>query len=404
MHHAQKVLLIGTMILLKAMHVLFVHESTHDPSSEAGSEAVAGQGGKQTEGVSSADDNSDAHAYAYNTVMAVILAEGLKLAISAVIFIRAYCNDEGALLEGANGGAGGLGGARADWASMTRERALSYGLPAAIYMVEDNLRFLVLQQLHTPVTWMIFCHLEIPFVAIMSTTLLGRRFSRVQWVSVVLLLNGVMASQLAVCETRLHEPCNSLGNYPVKGIALVALSALFAASAGIASEFIYKRDLSVSIWLQNCLLYAYAMGLNSLVLLAKQMRPSSAPLWEGFEEGMPWAVVLSMAGMGLCVSAVIKHMSNLAKVFTSALGIFVTAGLSALFQGFELSLPFLLAAGVVVCALYLYVLEKDRVGEQAGHGHTAGAASPKRTKSTMDIPAKATDSATELAPLTKHQA
>eukprot|EP00873_Tetraselmis_striata_P027572 jgi/Tetstr1/447836/TSEL_003754.t1 len=395
MQQSQKVLLIGTMILLKAFHVLLVHESTHSPEEGGQDGGSAGAAPAEKGG----DSDNDSHAYGYNTVLAVILAEGLKLVVSVAIFVRAYLADEGAppgLLE--------AGGARADWAAMTRQRAASYGLPAAIYMVEDNLRFLVLQRLHTPVTWMIFSHLEIPFVAVMSTALLGRRFSAVQWVSVVLLLNGVMASQLAVCEARMHEPCSSLSNYPVAGIAMVALSALFAASAGIASEFIYKRDLSVSIWLQNCLLYAYAMALNLGVLALKQAAPGAGPLWAGFSQALPWAVVLSMGGMGLCVSAVIKHMSNLAKVYTSALGIFVTAGLSAHYQGFELTLPFLLAAGVVVCALYLYVLEKGRADEAA-----AAPASPKRTKSTLDVTvttiAAAADAAAELVPLNvKHLA
>jgi len=344
MNQAQKTALVVAMIFLKALHVIFVHGSTHSAHGEPGSPSSESHAGEH---------------YAYDTVMAVILAEGMKLVVSLAIFLHMYLGEAAApLLDEA----GAQNSARRDWEEMTYRRALSYAFPALIYMIEDNLRFVVLRQLHTPVTWMIFGHLEIPFVAIMSTVFLRRAFSRIQWTSVILLLNGVMASQLAVCESRLQEPCSSISNYPVKGILMVMLCALFAASAGIASEFIYKRDRSVTIWLQNCLLYSYAIGINLVLLAAKRLRgaaPAAGP-WSGFGSATPWLVVLTMAGMGLCVSAVIKHMSNLAKVYTSALGIFVTALLSAVFEDFELSLPFLLAASEVVCALYLYVAEKDR--------------------------------------------
>lgn len=121
--------------------------------------------------------------------MAVILAEVIKFGVSALLFWRAYTRD------GSGEGAEGTG-VRRDWDGMTWRRVMSYALPALIYMVEDNLRFVVLKKLNTPVTWMIFGHLEIPFVAIMSTFLLGRVFTRIQWVSVILLLAGVMSSQV----------------------------------------------------------------------------------------------------------------------------------------------------------------------------------------------------------------
>mmetsp|Transcript_21462 Transcript_21462/g.59610 ORF Transcript_21462/g.59610 Transcript_21462/m.59610 type:complete len:367 (+) Transcript_21462:490-1590(+) len=340
MNQAQKVVLVTTMVFLKALHVLFVHESTH----HAG------------------DEGSEGAQYKYNTVMAVILAEFIKLALSAGIFLRAYFRESNGEVDPT-----AEFSAHKDWEGMTFSHGLSYAFPAMVYMIEDNLRFIVMQHLRTPVTWMIFGHLEIPFVAIMSSVLLGRLFTRTQWISIVLLLSGVMSSQLAVCESRLHMPCSDISNYPVKGILMVSVCALFAAFAGISSEFIYKRDLSTSIWLQNCLLYSYAIILNLLALGAKRLGDGSGMhLMTGFDTGMPWMVVLTMAGVGVTVSAVIKHMSSLAKVFTSAFCIFVTAFFSAMFEDFELSLPFILAATEVVCALYLYMLEQERKAAAAG--------------------------------------
>ena len=168
MNQSQKVVLITTMVFLKALHVLFVHESTHRGE----------------------DGGEEGSTYQYNTVMAVILAEFIKLALSGALFLRAYIQESSGHLISPDFSA------RKDWEEMTFSRGLSYAFPALVYMIEDNLRFIVMQHLHTPVTWMIFGHLEIPFVAIMSATFLGRMFSRTQWISIVLLLSGVMSSQV----------------------------------------------------------------------------------------------------------------------------------------------------------------------------------------------------------------
>eukprot|EP00959_Pyramimonas_sp_CCMP1952_P215358 4505970-Pyramimonas_sp.AAC.1 len=55
-----------------------------------------------------------------------------------------------------------------------------------------------------------------------------------------------------------------------------------------------------------------------------------------------------MALQGLCVAAVVKHMSNVAKVYASACGLFVAAIMSAIMSDFDITLPFALAAVVVV--------------------------------------------------------
>ena len=62
----------------------------------------------------------------------------------------------------------------------------------------------------------------------------------------------------------------------------------------------------------------------------------------------------------------------LAQVYTSALCIFVTALLSAVLESFELSLPFVLSACIVFCALYLYVIEQERQAKA-----DEGSSSPK---------------------------
>jgi len=43
------------------------------------------------------------------------------------------------------------------------------------------------------VTWVVFSHVEIPMVALMSAAFLSRPLTRTQWIAIALLLDGVMA-------------------------------------------------------------------------------------------------------------------------------------------------------------------------------------------------------------------
>lgn len=57
----------------------------------------------------------------------------------------------------------------------------------------------LLQQLDSPVTWVVFSHSEIPIVALMTTFFLGRQLTSIQWVSVVLLVDGTMPKLVQFC-------------------------------------------------------------------------------------------------------------------------------------------------------------------------------------------------------------
>ena len=110
----------------------------------------------------------------------------------------------------------------------------------------------------------------------------------------------------------------------------------------------------MSIHLQNAQLYAFGVFGNFLLAMARDWdRFAAATPSKGFGFGA-WAVVITLAAFGLVTSVVVKHLSNIAKVFNSAFGIVVTAALSWMFLGVKLSMPFALSAGVVVGSLYLF--------------------------------------------------
>ena len=267
-------------------------------------------------------------------------------------------------------------------------RYARFAIPALIYLVENHLRFVVLRRLASPITWVVFSHVEIPIVAVLSYAILRRPLGRVQWIAIAMLLDGVMSAEIALCHAsenqRQNRPlestaknCDAFDAYPIAALSLVLLGATLAALAGISVEYTYKGDFGTSIHLQNAQLYAFGAAANFLVFLAGERTTSrrgarggdgvatetGGGWFRGFDLAT-WWVVLTLAAFGIVSSLIMKHLSNIAKVFNSAAGMVLVTTLSWAFLGTRVNLPFALAGGVVVASLLLFYANKGK--EPAG--------------------------------------
>ena len=141
-------------------------------------------------------------------------------------------------------------------------RYARFAIPALIYLVENHLRFVVLRRLASPITWVVFSHVEIPIVAVLSYAILRRPLGRVQWIAIAMLLDGVMSAEIALCHASENQQqnrplestaknCDAFDAYPIAALSLVLLGATLAALAGISVEYTYKGDFGTSIHLQN---------------------------------------------------------------------------------------------------------------------------------------------------------
>ena len=319
------------------------------------------------------DDATDADAkepasssYEYSPAVVVLLAETIKWCFSAFMFTR-ECH--------ANAGDFWVTRVKDEVVEATRDyRALRFAVPAGVYLAENHIRFMVMKRLTSPITWVVFAHVEIPVVAIMSWWLLKRPITRTQWLAIFFLLDGVMSSEIALCHSKRGDvdTCGGADAYPIGALAMVLLCSILAAFAGIATEHTYKGEYHVSIHLQNAQLYAFGVVGNFLLAMVRDGdRISEGNALRGFGFGA-WAVVITLAAFGLVTSVVVKHLSNIAKVFNSAFGIIVTAALSWMFLGVSISFPFALAAGVVIGSLYLFYGAPGDIGDGRRGGSVLG--------------------------------
>jgi len=344
----QRLLILGSHLFLSLAHVFAVHQSAMDSATGEGR------------------DENATRTYAYSPAMVVFLAELIKLAFSVSAYVHTHARDS-------PGNVWGVIRAELEAATAGR-RYLRFAVPALIYLIENHLRFVVLSRLASPITWVVFSHVEIPIVAGLSFYLLRRKLRRNQWIAVFLLLDGVMAAEIALCHAKgdgdpSHPSCDSFSAYPVVALSLVLLGAMLAALAGIAVEFVYKEHFATSIHLQNAQLYAFGALANGAIVMLSSSGTASVvdgggegegddgfsavprSSFRGFGLPSTWFVTLTLAAFGIASSLIMKHLSNIAKVFNSAAGMVVVTIASMAFLGTKVTLPFFLAAAVIVASL-----------------------------------------------------
>ena len=299
----------------------------------------------------------------------IIPTEAVKLVLSGAAYLHS-------VHASAPLGQGWADSLRKDLAVHASWRSyLEFAVPAAIYALENNINYWALKNLKTPMAFVVFGHVETPLVALLSVVVLRRQYSGYQWMAIFLLVDGVMQTEMAICEAEGNGRCSRLADFPVASLAAVMISRAVAAVAGISTEFLFKRRLDTSIYLQNVQLYSFGVLTNLVILgMREPHRYNEGTFFEGFTP-VVGGVILCAALQGMFVSAVIKHMSSLEKCFASGAAIFLNAVISAWNGHFDLNVAFFLGSLVVIVSITLYAMEDKKTkakGGGAGAGERAG--------------------------------
>ncbi|KAL5018864.1 hypothetical protein ScPMuIL_004586 [Solemya velum] len=137
-----------------------------------------------------------ANKYKYNTLIVVLLTECLKLIVSVFCYIKGQ-----------------------SVTSLVREVysqkkiLLFYFIPASLYCLYNNLQFLNLET-HDPTTYYLLLQLRVVITGLIYQGVFGRRLSRIQWMSLILLTFGCFMKEFnrdifrdssVMEENKLHE-------------------------------------------------------------------------------------------------------------------------------------------------------------------------------------------------------
>lgn len=255
-----------------------------------------------------------------------------------------------------------------DSKNWTKTWALAF--PAAVYTWQNNLQFVALSNI--PATeFQLLSQNKTLMTAVFSVIFLGTRLSRIQWMSLLLLVLGVSLAQLpaAGSQSQSHSAAASLvaatlapTGFSVMskhtyGVLAVLLLTVLSGAAGVYQEKVVKHHMSLSIHYLNIQLSALSVVTNSISIYMQDYQQISA---KGFFFGYNltvFAVIMVASLGGILVSVVIRYTSNMAKSYAVSFTIFITSLVSYVLMpdNSNLSLQWLLAAVVVVIAVLLYI-------------------------------------------------
>jgi probable UDP-sugar transporter A4 len=141
------------------------------------------------------------------------------------------------------------------------------------------------------------------------------------------------------------------------GLPMIFLYCTLSGLAGVYNEWILKKYYSESLHLQNIYLYTYGTLLNMIPAIGIPLLTSQSfnqlNLFKGFSI-YTWLIILTQALNGLFMSVVIKHTSNIIRLFVISFSLIVTTVLSVIIFDLALNVYFFASFISMMFALWLY--------------------------------------------------
>ena len=239
---------------------------------------------------------------------------------------------------------------------LSMRETLFFSLPALLYMIDNNLSFTILQYLD-PATLSVVWNLKILTTAILYRMILKRILSHLQWLSIILLLFGIITTQghhleQATAHDNNHQKNDDINNqnYYIMALGLVGIAVTLSSLAGICCEYALKKRPDISFVQQNIYFCGYGILFNGIAVLVKDGIYS---IFDGFTE-ITMIIIGITSCSGLLVGYMFKALDNIAVVFSHAESMMLTALVSFFFFQFKIHVEFVCGVGVSIIAMYLY--------------------------------------------------
>ncbi|XP_053325669.1 UDP-N-acetylglucosamine transporter isoform X2 [Spea bombifrons] len=229
---------------------------------------------------------------------------------------------------------------------------LKLAIPSGIYTLQNNLLYVALSNLDAA-TYQVTYQLKILTTALFSVTMLQRKLTRNQWISLCILMAGVTLVQWPSDSNSSPSKELSVGSRFV-GLMAVLTACFSSGFAGVYFEKILK-ETKQSVWIRNIQLGVFG-GIFGLmgVFIYDGERVSKDGFFQGYNN-LTWAVVALQALGGLVIAAVIKYADNILKGFATSLSIILSTLISYFWlQDFIPTSVFFVGAMFVISATFLY--------------------------------------------------
>jgi len=255
-----------------------------------------------------------------NPQILILLVEGSKLLVSIFLFRREH--HEAGKLRRADIFDEGSYSPHENYLRTTFSTFMLFSVPGVCYTICNTLPYLILDKLSVG-TYVMVTLLKVPCTALLMKLVLHKGLSYGQWVALAMLCAGSLVS---VVDFR--EGVHLAG--PIPAFFLTFLGITLSAFAAVWSEFMLKNTTQ-SINLQNMQLYFHGIAANLVALVALESQHYRLGRPPKFADIAALLSVVTMAGMGLLTSIVMKHADNILRLFLSGASLSLSRVLASIF-------------------------------------------------------------------------
>ncbi|XP_069619871.1 probable UDP-sugar transporter protein SLC35A4 [Ranitomeya imitator] len=226
--------------------------------------------------------------------------------------------------------------------------AVPYALPAVLYGTNNNL-VVHMQHFMDPSSFQVLSNLKIVSTAVMYSIFLRQHLSIRKWLALSLLTAaGVVYSYGGIQD--LEEQASDPHLYvSLPGLLLMVVYCLISGLSAVYTEVTLKAQ-KIPLNLQNIFLYSFGIIVNFLLHFTGS---HSGGFLDGFSIWV-LVIIISQALNGLIMSAVMKHSSNLTRLFIISFSMLVNGLLSYLLLQLWLTPLFFIAVLLIGFAVYLF--------------------------------------------------
>ena len=244
------------------------------------------------------------------------------------------------------------------------KQSIPYSIPAIVYFLNNNLAIHI-QIYMDSTSYQLLSNFKIFTTAILYRLIIKTKLTYQQWFALLLLFFGGFAYCLSTfnnslliskSQTNSTKLMSEMYIHPL-GIPMIAIYCTLSGLAGVYSEWILKRNYNQSLYLQNTFLYAYGTFLNLISTISVMIIASNTTdclnLFHGFTF-YTWLIVISQVLNGLLMSIVIKHSSNIIRLFIISFSLVITTLLSSFIFQTNFNMYFFISFITMIGAVFLY--------------------------------------------------
>ncbi|XP_077330257.1 putative UDP-sugar transporter protein SLC35A4 [Lithobates pipiens] len=232
--------------------------------------------------------------------------------------------------------------------SVSWRLALPYLFPAILYGANNNL-VIHMQHFMDPSSFQVLSNLKIVSTALLYSILLGQRLSIRKWFAMFFLTAaGVFYSYGGIQDVEKTSAAKQL-YITLPGLLIMVIYCLFSGMSAVYTEMTLKTQ-KIPLNLQNIFLYSFGVVINLLVYLSGS---HNGGFLDGFSIWV-FVIVISQAFNGLIMSVVMKHSSNITRLFIISCSMLVNGLLSYMLFQLQLTFLFFLAVILIGFAVYLF--------------------------------------------------